>query len=232
MGTTYASLVCKTLEHVLLEREEWREVICSQRDTGCDVVENLDTLIRGLPSILEKLRNNGFAEGILPPVLRRPPAFELVNDEEHIDESDNESGISRNNGEGVGEHDGDDSSSNPEDDYEDETIVDVNTFETPEGFNSIAPSQHHWKRNPLASLMRMSDVKSFFQGADNTNNLYIVNVNFAGNEMHESAVRVVLRDESGKLQYLCSLKGKCLDDAIEKLKPPLLSALIFYGYII
>jgi hypothetical protein len=45
--------------------------------------------------------------------------------------------------------------------------------------------------------------------------------------MHESAVRVILRDESGRLEYLCSLQGNSLDEAIEELEEPQ-SALRYY----
>ena len=256
MGTTYASLLCRTLEHLLLEKEEWREVICSHHDTAHDVVENLKTLINDLPTILEKSRNSGLAESILPPVLRHPPAFEFVNQEtetEQISEdekfgndvlSEVEKEESDLEGDTSGrEDDQDHCLLNDED--EDERIVDIEGFEMPKGFTSlVSPSHKHWKRNPLASLMRMSDVKSFFRNDSpcydemKNNNLYILNVNFAGNEMHESAIRVVLRDGSGQLEHLCSLRGKSLDDAIEKLGTlevvarPVLSVLIYYGYLV
>ena len=82
----------------------------------------------------------------------------------------------------------------------------------------------------------MTDVKSFFEdkqhhSEEDTRNLFILNINFAGNEMHESAVRVILRDESGRLEYLCSLQWKSLDEAIEALEAPQ-SALRYYGFII
>jgi hypothetical protein len=242
MGTTYASLFCKTLEHILLEKEEWREVICSLRDTGCDVVEKLKTLIDDLPSVLEKSRNDGFAEGILPPVLRHPPVFEVVNEEievEQVVSHGEKFGDDVLAGGKDGESDGEANFSDSEEDSiknTDERIVDINGFEMPEDFEPITPSQKHWKRNRLASLMRMSDVKSFFEtdlarDGEDSKNLFVLNINFAGNEMHESTVRVVLKDESGQLEYLCSLRGENIDDAIKSLETPP-SALIYYGYIV
>jgi hypothetical protein len=243
MGTTYASLFCRTLEHLLLEKEDWREVICSDHASGHDVVENLQTLINGLPPILEKSRKNGLAAGIFPPVLRHPPAFELVNGVIEVEEAHNESessgdnlfageeeensGVEENSSDGANEH----ISS-----ISDENIVDIDEFEMPKDFNSISPSEKHWKKNPLASLMRMSDVKSFFENGsaskdEDYRNVFILNINFAGNEMYESTMRVVLKDVSGQLDYLCSLRGKCLDDAIKNLETPP-SALIYYGYIV
>jgi len=235
MGSTYASLVCKTLEHLLLEKEEWREVICSSQERGSDVLEKLKSLISSLPSVVEHCGECGLAEGILPPVLRQPPTFQLVEEEQEIEES--ESG--EDDGDSPGE-DGDgevDDDVDVDDDDDDEHIVDINEFELPEDFNSITPSRNKaWRRNPLASLMRMTDVKSFFEdkqhhSEEDTRNLFILNINFAGNEMHESAVRVILRDESGRLEYLCSLQGKSLDEAIEALEAPQ-SALRYYGFII
>ena len=242
MGTTYASLLCKTLEHALLEKQEWRQVICSLRDTGCDVVENLKTLINDLPSVLEKLRDDGLAEGILPPILRHPPVFSVVNEEiedEKVGGGGEKFGDDVLPGEKDGDSDGEANFPDSEEgsvQNEDEMIVDIDGFEIPEGFESITPSQEHWKRNPLASLMRMSDVKSFFEtdlarGSEDSKNLYILNINFAGNEMHESTVRVVLKDVSGQLEKFCSLRGKTLDDAIMNLETPP-SALIYYGYIV
>lgn len=245
MGTTYASLLCKTLEHALLEKQEWREVICSLRDTGCDVVENLKTLINDLPSVLEKLRDDGLAESILPPVLRHPPVFEVINEEIEDDQQVGGDGEKFRDdvlhGEKNGDSDGEANFSDSEEgsvQNEDEMIVDINGFEVPEGFESITPSQNHWKRNALASLMRMSDVKSFFEtdlargtSSEDSRNLYILNINFAGNEMHESTVRVVLKDGSGQLENFCSLRGENLDDAIKNLETPP-SALIYYGYIV
>lgn len=246
MGTTYASLLCRTLEQILLEKEEWREIICSNCDKGNDAVEKLKTLVNDLPSILEKSQKDGLVEGILPPVLRHPPGFELVPEEMEVEQVESECevfGEDISKGEGKEESDLQENSSDCEEGQEDssiqnneEIIVDIDEFEMPESFTCIAPAQKYWKKNPLASLMRMSDVTSFFEynlpcNVDLNKYLYVLNINFAGNETHESTVRVVLKDKSGKLELLCSLKGKKLDDAIKELgSPP--SALIYYGYLL
>ena len=251
MGTTYASLLCRSLEHLLLEKEGWREIICSKHVTGHDAVANLKALLNDLPFILEKASDNGLAEGILPPVLRHPPAFELVDketeDEQFSEDEKIENGFSPNEEKDDAdlapdtedcegdEQKVDDFPLNDEDD-DDELIIDIDEFELPEGFTSISPSQKQWKKNPLASLMRMSDIQSFFgtQSAsdnDTGKKLFVLNINFAGNEMHESTVRVLLRDSSGQLEGLCSLRGKDLDDAISKLETPP-NALIYHGYLV
>ena len=242
MGTTYASIFCRTLEHLLLEKDEWREVICSHHDTGFDTVEKLKALIDNLvPSILETSKNSALAKSILPPVLRHSPAFEFVDKEieaDQVSSEDEKFGNDVSTGEENGESDKEHDTSVLEDNQDnlsthdvDERIVDIEEFLMPEGFNTLSPSQKYWRRNPLASLMRMSDVKYLFEGEVNKS-LYILNINFAGNEMHESTVRVVLRDGSGELERLCSLKGKNLDDAIKQLETPTASALVYYGYLI
>ena len=76
---------------------------------------------------------------------------------------------------------------------------------------------------------------------DKTNNVYILNVNFAGNEAHESAVRVLLRDEGNWLERFQQYEEKGLDTAImtdsydskslldgSSNVPP--SCLFYYGY--
>uniref|UniRef100_A0A7S4EQQ4 JmjC domain-containing protein n=1 Tax=Pseudo-nitzschia australis TaxID=44445 RepID=A0A7S4EQQ4_9STRA len=244
MGTTYASLVCTTLEHLLLEKEEWREIISSTRETGDDAVEKLKTLINDLPAIVKKLGENGLAEGILPPVLRTPPAFVVVNNEdEEVKEDEHESIASDKSMTETGEEE---KSLNSEEENENfsmegegERVVDIDEFEMPDDFNTITPSRKEcWKRNPLASLIRMTDINSTFENNEAALNgkdkkhLFVLNVNFAGNEMHESAVRVVLRDRSGQLEHLCSLQGNELDEVIKNLaaRPP--NALLYYGYIV
>lgn len=241
MGSTYASLFCRSLEHLLLEKEKWREIISSKSDTGIDVVEKLKILIDDLPSILEKSSSKGLAQGVLPPALRKPPAFELVNQEGEADQisedEESENDIVPSEGEAdadVGEKEATDCEDMEEKfsvDNDDENVIDMEEFEMPEGFQSN--SEKRWKRNPLASLMKISDVQSYFGNKDYEvkKNLYILNLNFAGNEMHESTVRVLLKDSSGQLEHLCSLHGNNLDDEIEKMQSPP-DALIYYGYLV
>ena len=247
MGSTYASLVCKTLEHVLLQKDDWREVICSTKDNGLDVVEKLKTLMKNLPKIVEEFGTAGGAEGMLPPVLRRPPVFEIVTEVEEVnnndDESDDDEGaLDQDDGiEGAHEQDNSEDESMSamnaitEEEEDDETrMVDINDFEFPENFECNGPSASSWRKNPLASIIKMTDVKSFFGKKENLNecnSLFFLNVNFAGNDMHESTIRIVLRDESGLLEHLCTLaKGKLDEEIANLVDPP--SALFYYGYII
>lgn len=245
MGSTYASLVCKTLEHVLLQKEDWREVICSTKGNGSDVVEKLKALMNDLPGVVKQFGAAGGAEGMLPPALRRPPAFEILSDVDDMQSGGSGSeAIDENGGiESAQEQDESDNESmsamnESTDENEEETnIVDINEFEFPVDFRSTGPSGAVWRRNQLASLMKMIDVKSFFGNKDNldecneSKHLFILNVNFAGNDMHESAVRIIFRDESGLLESLSVLPGKKLEKEIANLdNPP--AALIYYGYIV
>ncbi len=253
MGSTYASLVCKTLEHMLLQKEEWREVICSNEGTGNDVVNKLQTLLNDLPSIVNSFGDVA-GSSILPPVLRKPPVFTLMEENHESEEIDsiNETGsdaIVDDDDSEVEETDipinqdqnfpsnGDREANDMSDSFqeEDEHVIDINEFELPEEFESATLSKKKWRMNPLASLMRMIDVKSFFQESgglsEDTNILFILNLNFAGNEMHESAVRVILRDKLGLLEKLCCLQGQNLDDAIQNMKAPP-TALIYYGLLV
>jgi len=258
MGSTYASLVCKTLEHILLQKEEWREVICTNERQGIDVLEKMKSLINDLPSVVKSFGDSGLAEGMLPPVLRRPPAFETVK-ENYEFERDETEGSDREQRQEIGSLNENaseewdekvystcdqvemDSTSNQIDDgivegEKEDHVVDIGIFESPEEFNPMVPSgKKSWRKNPLASLMKMTDVKSFYADANNPiediENFFILNSNFAGNEMHESTVRVILKDESGLLERLCSLQGKDLHDSIKKIQAPP-SALVYYGFII
>jgi hypothetical protein len=246
MGSTYASLVCRTLEHVLLEKEDWREVICSTKGNGSDAVEKLKALMNDLPGVVKEFVAAGGAEGILPPTLRRPPAFEILNDMDDMqnggsDGDGDKAGAIDEDGEIEGEQEQDESDNesmsamneSTEENEEDANIVDINEFEFPVDFRSTGPSGASWRRNQLGSLMKMIDVKSFFGNKDNLDeckHLFILNVNFAGNDMHESAVRTIFRDTSGLLESLCE-PGKKIEKEIAKLdNPP--AAIIYYGYIV
>ena len=196
MGSSYASLVCKTLEHVLLQKEEWREVICSKEDGGNDVLKKLKTLLNDLPSIVETFGLHGGAMGILPPVLRRPPNFVVESGQaveidgevdEKIEEMDEESFSHDENGEksSTGDNDDDGDGADMGNIEDDEEIIDINDFELPEDLNCPPrPSGNVWRKNPLASLMSMKDVRSFFGNktkiSGECKDLFILNVNFAG----------------------------------------------------
>lgn len=240
MGSNFATIFCKALEHELLKREEWREVICngignSDGNPNNIVVEKMDSLIsNSLPHVMEHIQQNGFAASIFPPVIRDPPKFQIENlggeqedqlNEEILDSSDEGSGI-----EAIDKNSDDEDSSGPNQNMESsEDVIDIHEFSQSHSMNSHRNRKNvRWRKNLLASLIKMTDVTPIFD-----ENKYILNVNFAGSETHESAVRVVLRDATGLLDTWYSYeKGKIHEKEMESffVNPP--SALVYYGYLV
>eukprot|EP00978_Attheya_sp_CCMP212_P022237 scaffold66082_cov56-Attheya_sp.AAC.1 len=135
----------------------------------------------------------------------------------------------------------------------DDHIIDVECFEDPNGWSGKQPSKDCClRKNPLATLMKMSEIVGYYgrkhsKSADDDNSqVYVLNINFAGNEMQESAIRVLLREtgEHGILQTcvesesqgidpsailtptLVSSAGKSDDSGQSKI----LDCLLFHGY--
>lgn len=235
MGSTYASLICRSLEHILLKKDEWREVICS--DGYCvNAVERIKNLLNDLPRIVRNFGETGGAQAILPPALRHPASFQMTSgmhnghDEESVDEEENSVNSTES-------HDVSTSSDvGLKNDMLEVETIDIHTFECPNDYEPPHPSGDKWRKNPLSSLIQMSDVKLYYSSNQNTeenenDSLFILNVNFAGNDMHESSVRVVFQDDKGLLNHWCSLDDEGVDNEIRKLKNPPY-ALIHYGYIV
>ena len=265
MGSNYASIVCGALEHVLLQREEWREIICN-KNTGTTltnhdsksnetnvVIEKLDSLIRDLPDIIRDFQQNGGAQCILPPVLRRAPNYVIDNDyqnSEAIDELDLEQ-----RSEGGNSEDSEDIEHSVEEsidfkevdddvDHENESsdeipdeddVIDIKYFKTVDNYERPSP-QHKLVKNPLAALMKMVDVTSFdSKGHQQDENKYILNVCYVGNEQHEPNVRAILFDDSGLLKRICDIERsgneELSDMVLNNLTDlSLLDALFYYGY--
>jgi hypothetical protein len=199
MATNYAVLACQALQHYLLTKDEWRETVVSgPTSTSANALEHMQTLLRELPTVIENMTKMNFAEQILPPVVRHPLALELVTDEDDgAEEKDDE--VADDEEEIVQ----DEVADNEADD--EEAVVDVNSFVVPENWSPSLDGNGQLIVNKLASLVRMSDVTSFYSGEDNaknTSSLYVLNINYGGNEMHESTVRVVLEDSQGNLEPL------------------------------
>jgi hypothetical protein len=103
-------------------------------------------------------------------------------------------------------------------------------------------------KNPLATLIAMEDITQHLDTVATTTDAiaapspsskkYILNVNFAGNDMYESYIRVILETEKyGPMMdwYLaCEAKGGVFDDDemntnLKLQEPP--SCLFYYGYL-
>ncbi|KAL7535424.1 hypothetical protein ACHAXR_009713 [Thalassiosira sp. AJA248-18] len=278
MGTTYATLVCEALQHLLVgSNEGWREIVTS-RPGDEDGAERLEGLLGGLSNLVDNfVTKQGGAQSLLPPALCHPP---LGNDDDD-DEEEEEDGSFENDASGdendkaCDSKEGDDQSSSDglmdeqiedgsDNGDEDDTpssgiIIPMDDFEGPPGWTCSRPSNAKLVRNPLASLIAMSDIAGHHQqehqnssGANASNNgdeqkettkQYVLNVNFAGNEMMESHIRVILETSNPKLVDLMDWYLKCearmqdpggqvmndqSDNPAAGTTPPL--CLFYYGY--
>lgn len=166
--------------------------------------------------------------------------------------------------ESMGSSDGkDDVSSSEEEGVLTEEVIDPREYKdkNPEHWNALnleVDTCLVFRRNPLAVLHRMDEMTKFYhhQQDERTTrggmatlweNVFILNVNYAGNEMHQSAVRVVFCDsEAGFVQRLyeqleCTTAGdKILDvvvphreirQRIASQDLPFVEFLIYHGYI-
>ncbi len=289
MGSNYASVVCDAMEHLLLKRDEWREVICNKNTTKCKsrtggngkvqdnanksmhhesdiVVQKLESLLSELPGIISEFHRNGGANFILPPVLRHAPRYVLSSeDNENIDDnsfsddnkldcvkevskdmSDNDDDNVDDEDENKSDLDEDDGriehEEEDDDDDENDNVVDIELFECPEDRNYCRPSlSHKLVKNPLATIMKMTDVTSFYSNRKLSINhakhkldhLFILNVSYAGNEMHESCIRTIFLDRSEALESIWKIEqsGACdtkYQDAFSGKSPP--DALFYFGY--
>ncbi len=261
MGSNFASIVCGAIEHLLLKKDEWREVICNRHtgnaitdvEEGKVVVEKLDKLLGDLPQIIQDFKDNGGAECILPPILRRAPSYVLATEDDYDeDQDDNDDIHDGTNGEHEieykekvseekdGEHEEDECDENVQDASvdEDSQVIDLKTFESHNDYDYSRPSPNHeLAKNPLAIVMKLSDVTSFDSNTKRESqdeNKYIMNVSYAGNEQHESRVRVLFHDDTGTLEGICKIEKDNIGDKkafqYTEFGGCPLAALFHYGY--
>jgi hypothetical protein len=211
MASNYASMTCQALQHFLLRDPKWRQPVL-QNGTQ-NAVEHLKRLLHELPDKIRELERDGKgAEAILPPVLQYPPQFQ-INDGDDAEDWESVEGQER-----VGEeaspseeysdganYDEEEEEKVLENDHEGRAVIDPLTFDGyPKGwscFGDVDLPELRFVRNPLASLLKLADITSFYKDATTGDKhssrddaTYVLNVNFAGNEMHESAVRILLQD--------------------------------------
>jgi len=244
MATNYAALVSQALHHYLLTKDEWRESVVSGQTgvNGGTALDNMQELLRQLPSEIEKLVDANFAEQILPPIVRDPPKLELVedNDEEQVEEEEDNDSDEAGTGHVLAEisENGETIQENVDvtmmdEEEQDSEVVDVNDFETDERPAHNCPGK--LVVNSLSSLMRMSDITSFYSGSEIENEmtpLYVLNINYAGNEMHESTVRVVFADSNGNLERMIDGKPREEIACPAGVKEPWQECLLYYGFFV
>jgi len=241
----------------------------SLENNTCIVTHKMERLLNSLPDIVQDFCKNCGADGLIPPVLRHPPSFEIVSDDlvGKDDDVNDEKGHKSDSGEnsansldgrietisddGIVEAEERCSSSHTEsdtaqdiemiqdgdDDEEAEEIVDVLSFQGPGKWTSKRPSlQHRVAKNPLATLTKTEDITSSSESLKGDNDVftYILNVCFAGNEVMESAVRVILRDcpEEGLLRKCCDVEanGGDFGEILTSSEDGTPHALFYYGY--
>ncbi|KAI2510183.1 hypothetical protein MHU86_4215 [Fragilaria crotonensis] len=191
-----------SLQHLLLQSgdEGWRETIHHGSSSKDDVVRKLQVLLEKLPGIIQNFSNSYGAAAIIPPILRKAPSFQVDGHEKDFRSDD------QGDGDDDGESDGGDDSDEEGDGVQvDEDadrhvlgaeVTDVSSFECPTGWSSASPgSGYALALNPLGWVRPVDEITSFYQPGERHPDLYVINFNYAGNELHESSVRLVVRDE-------------------------------------
>lgn len=202
MATNYAAVTCQALQHLLLQSgdEGWRETI--HHGSGCkdDVVRKLQVLLEKLPGIIQNFSNSYGASAIIPPILRKAPSFQVEGHEKDwrsVDQGDGDDDRESDGGDVSDEEvDGVQVDENADRHVLGAEVIDVSSFECPSGWSSTSPgSGYALALNPLGWVRPVDEITSFYQPDERHPDLYVININYAGNELHESSVRLVVRDE-------------------------------------
>jgi Cupin-like domain len=208
MASNFANVTCQALQHCLLQRDEWRQCLVHNEPARINVVEHLQSLLEILPGIIRELtQEHQLAQAILPPALRCPSLAPTPNGQ-GTNDSDDE----------------DDDDSEEESGNEEDNVVLVATFVPPPGSPSRMKTQeleqwlksHRLVKNPLATLLReASEIRRCYEDGDgdadddNGHNSdddgdigCVLNVNYAGNDIHESCLRVRLQVNANALDAI------------------------------
>jgi hypothetical protein len=197
MATHYASLTCQALQHVLLKKESWRQ--CVVNNSAVNAVDQLKKLLKELPGIICEIEAAGGAEAILPAVqihgrLSTPPlnrSESPTSDESSSNSEMSESEISSKSDEVLRPPYAFITCPGPYRKSYDELVRDLET-------STLC-------LNPLANIMLHKSVTEYyFPNNDGTNNdnVYIINIGYAGNELQESPIRFMICDNSNILKCL------------------------------
>ena len=234
MAATLASVTCHALQHLLLQRTEWRESVVQNATT--DVVTNLKTLLHKLPSIIEEFEREGGAAAILPPAVCGPKlrnAGQESHGDSDLDDEDDE-------GEDV----------DPKD------LIDVacdkksnnKPYKCSEQQLRKRFQSHRLVRNPLALLLRESEIFQFYkkdptsdESEAESREIFVLNVNYAGTESHESLIRARILDTGNFLRQVYESSKTCHSDlrlpdletwiGIE-LERTMLGCLVYHGFLV
>jgi hypothetical protein len=256
MGTTYAKLMSEALHHLLIGSDEgWREIVTS-RPGEEDATKHLESLMSRLPEVItDFVKNRGGAQSVLPPALQYPP----IGNEEN-DGSEKSVGETSEDGKSMGsegeekcapsdeeeEGQSDDDNSEDDDTPTSSIIIPMDHFVGPPGWSCIKPPNTKLAKNPLATLIAMQEITQHLDTAtgamdatsssSSSSKKYILNVNFAGNDMYESHIRVILETEKygPMMDWYLAREAKGGFDGGDEIDlashhPP--PCLFYYGYL-
>ena len=209
MATNYATLTAQAIQHLLLKDDAWRETIMYRHtSSGGTALEHLKGLLHKLPNKIHELIQQGGAEAILPPALRYPTKMvpidakdddewnDMEDDDDEFDEEEQHD-ENDNNDDTVKSSDNDAKHDNRLSNMFSCLVVDVSSFEPPQDWivGRWDPDTPYI-RNPLAHLVSMNQVTQYYNlNSESTvsDNYWLLNVNYAGNEVHESSIRVIIK---------------------------------------
>jgi hypothetical protein len=268
MATNYAHVVSQAVYHYLYRDARFRQPVINNSVTSAP--DHLQQLMRDLPAMMQQLSkpNGEGAFDILPPALQFSPVFTM--EEEEMSESDgsmeeeavvedddddnderadnNEEDVSNDGDEEVPDAHGDDGASlmmPDEDTLDPDTVTD---YPCEWKFSLEMGSKVQLFKNPLSALHRLEEITDFYGGtttgserASKEPGIFVLNVNYGGNEAHESAIRTQFRDnDEGMVGRLWTLER---DTSVDFGKDPIdelvvtdvnhfwISFLVFHGYM-
>lgn len=267
MATNYATLVSQALCHFLHRDPRFREPVVNNGVTNA--THSLQTLLQELPGLVRHFSKveGGGAHDILPPVLQHPPLCFMTEeqDEEEVNEEEVEIDVQENempfredeNGEGNDDGNVVDNSQSEnrraesvdwgfEDDGEILDPADFTDYGTSWDFQLEMGSKIAMYKNPIGALHKVEELTSFYktrEGKESASeaHAFVLNINFAGNQMHESTIRVVFRDnEEGLVRRLWEQERYSEDQSdstpldyavVTETNHYLISFLVYHGYM-
>ncbi len=216
MANNYAMIVGQAIQHFLCRFDQWRQPVL--QNTSHDVIRHLNGLLQSLP---EQLRGMSNAEYIIPPILQNAPTFSTagIDNDKDVNEMEGENTVDLDVVQSDADDDDEDDDSTEEEllvEEEEEEVIDPREYDNyPDGWDVgfKEDTKIVFRRNPLALLHRMDEIKNFYHSGrvatkedGSSDGVFVLNVNYAGNEMHQSAVRVVFCDsERGFVNKLHAL---------------------------
>lgn len=265
MATNYATVVSQAIQHILHTLPHWRQPILQNEIHNVDV--DLGRLLQKLPSELQKVlyAPQCILPPVLqnPPKFQSSDDLEAGNEEadavhdEATDEDEHD-----DEGEMEEEEDVQETlealapniEEEEEEGEEHDEVMDPLEFDDyPKNWRPeilLTTSPITLQRNRLAVLHRMEEISSFYRNrkcpttneaeeeSSSFSNVFVLNVNYAGNELHQSGIRVVFCDSSkggvvakffSQLEETDTPKIEWTPSAVDL---PFVKFLLYHGYLI